>query len=188
MKKLQEKVLVLNKSWQAIEVTTAQQALCDCFRGSATAINEDIMLALPWDQWMELPIRENDEFIQVTHGKRIRIPEVIVKAQYAHMPHRRPKLNRKGIGQRDRKICQYTGEYDPDGNIDHVVPLSRGGKNHWTNMVWSSRKKNTEKRDRTPEEAGMKLLRAPYEPPKLPACAVILRRKDKPAWDNFLVA
>jgi 5-methylcytosine-specific restriction endonuclease McrA len=71
----------------------------------------------------------------------VRIPTVICKSKYADMPDKTPKLSkrnrRKAIGDRDGKVCQYTGRYAPNGNIDHITPRSKGGKNTWENMVWS---------------------------------------------------
>ena len=155
MKKLQEKVLVLNKAWQAIDTTTAMQALCDCFRGSATAIADDggSLLAMPWSEWAKLPVREEDQSIKVPNGI-IRMPDVIVKASYTQMPKRRPKFNRKGVGVRDRQVCGYTGQYRPDGNMDHVIPRSKGGPNTWTNVVWSAPEVNSRRRIALPGKLG----------------------------------
>lgn len=63
--------------------------------------------------------------------------------------------------------CQYTGEILPPAQltVDHVVPKSKGGKSTWENCVTASLKVNAEKADRTPDQAGLKLLRPAKAPP-----------------------
>ncbi len=95
------------------------------------------------------------------------------------------------IGERDGKVCQYTRQYAPDGTIDHVIPRSKGGRNTWENMVWSSAKINALKGDLTPEEFakkhGYKLPALPKPPKRLPAFMMIRPRPDRPEWDMFLM-
>jgi 5-methylcytosine-specific restriction endonuclease McrA len=112
-----------------------------------------------------------------------------VAVTYAKVPKRRPKLTNKAIAERDGYTCQVTGEYCPkSGSVDHLVPKSRGGaKKSWKNMAWMRADLNHKKNDQTLEEAGLKLLREPKEPPTLPANLMIRRRADKPDWDTFLV-
>lgn len=177
------KVLVLNRNWQGIGVVCGTVALCDVVRGVATAIDTDTMTAVRWEDWIRLPVREDD--IAVHSAKlTIRMPTVICKSSYAKMPKRRPRLDRSAIARRDNFICQYTGEYSPDGNVDHVQPVSRGGGNTWDNLVWSRRELNSMKGSRTPAEAGLKLLKAPAVPKEQPVCATI--RPDHPDWRMFL--
>lgn len=191
---LQDKVLVLNRKWRPIEETTVMQAFCDIVRGSATAIDTEFMKACTWDEWKGLAIRDGDHQIATVSGA-VRIPTVICKSSYAEMPDKTPKLSkrnrRKVIGDRDGKVCQYTGRFAPDGNIDHYVPRSKGGKNTWENMVWSAAEVNALKGDMTPEEFakkhGLKLRKVPVKPKKQPAFMLIRPRPDKPDWDNFLM-
>ena len=67
------------------------------------------------------------------------------------------------IRERDRNQCQYTGQLlAPDeGSLDHVLPRSRGGKDEWENLVWSSKDVNARKGNRLPHEACLKLLSVP---------------------------
>lgn len=180
---LTSKVLVLNRNWQAIGVVSASVAICDIVRGIATAIDTDSMLAVRWEDWVKLPVREGDD---VVHSARltVRVPTVICKSSYSKMPKRRPRLDRNGVGRRDGFICQYTGVYAPDGNLDHVQPVSRGGGNTWTNLVWSDRALNSRKGNRTPSEAGLKLLKAPAAPKEQPVCATI--KPEHKDWQLFL--
>jgi len=183
MELLTQKVLVLNRSWLPIEETTVSTALCDMCRGAATGIDTEFMVAVPWAKWLALAVRDGDRSIRAIRGA-IRVPTVICKSQYADMPKRSPKLGRRGIGERDRRVCQYTGVHAPDGTLDHVVPRSRGGRDTWENLVWSAKDVNHQKRDRTPEEAGLRLLRRPFKPERVPAWMQI--KPVHPDWELFL--
>jgi 5-methylcytosine-specific restriction endonuclease McrA len=184
MKLLSDKVLVINKGWQAIAETSVQEALCDCCAGKATAIDMETMRAVSWSEWIKLPIREGDRFIQSLRGP-VRVPTVVGKFSYSKMPKRRPKLDNSGIARRDGKVCQVTGEYAPTGNVDHLTPRSRGGKvKSWSNMVWMRRDLNSKKGDKTLDEMGWKLIRTPHKPEDLEACRFIQPvYKD---WEMFL--
>jgi len=183
MKLLKQKVLVVNRLWQAIDETNVQTAMCDMVRGVATGIEMGEMRAVPWSEWAVLPIRDSDRFLRTIHGP-IRVPTVICKSSYAQMPKRVPKFNRRGVGERDGFICQYTGEYAPDGTIDHVIPRSRGGRNAWDNVSWSRKDLNHRKGNKTPQEAGLKLRRQPFRPKSVPACTRI--RPLHEDWKPFL--
>lgn len=63
---------------------------------------------------------------------------------------------------RDRKICAYC--LGPGDTMDHIVPKSHGGRAEWLNAVVACYDCNQRKADRTPEVAGMPLLRAPFAP------------------------
>jgi len=192
--KLADKVLVLNKQWMPIEETTVEKAFCDIVRGAATAIDTEFMLALPWTDWEKLAIRTGDHSIATMRGP-VRVPTVIVKASYAQMHDKTPKLSkrnrRKAIGDRDGRVCQITGVAAPDGNVDHWVPRSKGGQNTYENLIWTDRQINALKGDMTPEEfmrkTGLRLKRKPKAPAKQPACLLIKPRADKPEWDTFLM-
>lgn len=80
-----------------------------------------------------------------------------------------PALTNARLFRRDRFMCLYCGnEYSVKHlTRDHVVPLSRGGRDEWANVVTACRRCNQRKDDRTPEEAeriGMRLLAVPYRP------------------------
>jgi len=77
-----------------------------------------------------------------------------------------PPLNNRTLFRRDGHICLYCGERFPKSWLsrDHVTPLSRGGLNHWTNVVTACVRCNGHKAGRRPEEAGMELLAIPFAP------------------------
>lgn len=186
MNLLNQKVLVVNRLWQAIDETDVQTAMCDIVRGVATGIDTGStpLRAVTWEEWSVLPVREGDRFLRTIHGA-IRVPTVICKAAYAEMPKRVPKLDGRGVGERDGYICQYSGDYAPDGNLDHVTPRHQGGKSTWENLVWSKKDINQRKGNKTPAQAGLKLRRKPFKPRPVPACARIQVRH--PDWKHFLV-
>ena len=77
-----------------------------------------------------------------------------------------PPLSNRELFRRDRHLCLYCGKPHSDGELtrDHIVPVSRGGKDHWANVVAACKRCNAHKANRTPEEAGMPLLAVPYVP------------------------
>lgn len=77
-----------------------------------------------------------------------------------------PMLTNRTLFQRDRNLCLYCGRQFSASVLtrDHVIPVSRGGENVWINCVTACERCNHRKADRTPEEAGMKLLAVPYTP------------------------
>ena len=140
-----------------------------------------------WDEWITLPIREQDHAVQTVRGP-IRVPTVIVAVNYARVPKKRPKLCARTIRERDGNRCQYTGVMlrPEDGNIDHVVPRSRGGKDAWENCVWSSKAVNSRKGNRLPHEAGLKLLKQPVAVREMPVTALIRNAHGIPDWELFV--
>lgn len=183
-------VLVLNKNWQAINICTPADALSMMYSNTATGLNikgKDDMVPLEWKNWIELKCSEEDNYVQTIQGN-IKIPKIIILCRYDKVPKKRPKITRKGIWIRDEGVCQYTGKKvkSNEGNIDHVIPRSRGGKTNWTNCVLAHKKVNAKKADKTPEEAGLKLIRQPYIPKELPVSFYITNKYDIQEWRIFL--
>src|SRR5215475_229905 len=170
-------VLVLNRNWQAINIRTPQDAFCQMATNVATGLDiegDHHIRPVTWAEWIALPIREQDNFVRTARGP-IRVPTVIVAVNFAKVPKKRPKLSAKNIRERDGNRCQYTGKVlKPDeGSLDHVLPRSRGGKDTWENLVWSSKDINSRKGDRLPHEAGLRLICVPRAPKELPVSALI---------------
>ena len=142
---------------------------------------------MTWDEWLTLPVRAQDSAVLTMRGP-IRVPTVIVAVNYARVPKKRPKLCARTIRERDGNRCQYTGVVlrPEDGNIDHVVPRSRGGRDAWENCVWSSKAVNSKKGNRLPHEAGLKLLKQPVAVRELPVTALIRNTHGIPDWEPFV--
>ncbi len=183
-------VLVLNRNWQAIHVRTPQEAFCMMATNVATGLEiegEDHIRPVTWEEWITLPIRPQDNAVQTIRGP-IRVPTVIVAVNFAKVPKKRPKLCAKTIRERDGNRCQYTGKVlkPEEGSLDHVVPRSRGGKDAWENLVWSSKDVNSRKGNRLPHEAGLRLLSVPRAPKELPASALVRNAHEIADWELFV--
>jgi 5-methylcytosine-specific restriction endonuclease McrA len=199
-------VLSLNRAWQVIGHRTVKQALIALNGGSVglpPAMGLDIaypklednswnfdrplyLNPVAWVEWIKLPVREFD-FVVSTPKLRIRVPTVIISTQFDRMPMRVPRVSRTAIFARDGGVCQYTGENvgKHGGNLDHVIPRDRGGRDSFENLVWAKREINSLKANRLPHEAGLKLLRRPKAPAILPVAATI-REPKHPDWRHFL--
>lgn len=142
--RLQKPVLVLNASYEPINICAARRALVLVLKGVASA--EEISAS------------------QVHSSRRtVRVPSVIRLLEYRRIPHQTRALSRKNILMRDRYTCQYCMKVMPAGELtlDHVIPRSRAGESAWENLVACCHQCNNRKGSRTPDEAGMKLARQP---------------------------
>lgn len=183
-------VLVLNRNWQAINSTTPALAFGQMATNVATGLDiqgKDWMVPVKWEDWLELPVGDQDFSIGTARGQ-IRVPTVIVLSRFDRVPLKRPKFSLRNIWERDGGRCQYTGREltRSEGNIDHVVPRSRGGQTTWENCVLSDREVNQRKADRLPDEAGLQLRNDPQRPREVPVTWFIRNRYDIPDWEVFL--
>ena len=173
-------VLKLNRDWFPIGFSTPQAIMAGLFGGAyypinlayneADTENENynepmvIQIVESLEEWMALPILPSDLTLKTPNGL-FKVPAMVVSPNYKTLPSWQPTLSKKNIKARDGGVCQYTGaKVGNAGNVDHVIPRSKGGKNTWTNMVWCDAKINAMKGDRTPKEAGLKLIRKPFKP------------------------
>jgi len=138
-------VLVLNASYEPINICAARRALVLVLKG--VAITEE----------------ENGHYL---HSARLtmRLPSVIRLLEYRRIPHQTRALSRKNILLRDRNTCQYCGKILAAGELtlDHVMPRSRGGASSWENLVACCHTCNRRKGNMLPVEANMKLMREPH--------------------------
>jgi 5-methylcytosine-specific restriction endonuclease McrA len=182
-------VLVLNRHWQAIHVKTPAEAFCMIATDAAAAldISEGNFVPTKGSDWMRLPVRDCDRAINTPRGP-VRVPTVIIAVNYTRVPLRRPRFGARGIWERDGGVCQYTGRKldRHEGNIDHVVPRSRGGTTSWENCVLAHREVNSRKADRLPHEAGLRLRKLPGAPRALPVSAFIRNHHGVADWEYFL--
>jgi len=183
-------VLVLNRNWQAIGVKTPADTFGMLMTDAATALfidGEAAMLPMKWNDWSKLPITDDDLTVNTPRGK-IKIPKVIVLCKFDRVPKKRPRFSSKNIWVREQGRCAYTGKkLKPDeGNIDHLVPKSRGGKTDWLNCVLASKEINSRKGNLTPEEAGLKLLISPSIPKEMPTYHYIRNKHNIKEWSYFL--
>ena len=161
---LSTSVLVLNRLYQPVHVTSVRRALILLYRGAAKAVDEHYQ-TFDFESWAELSAAVHEESIG-TSSKRLRVPRVILLQAYDHLPRARVRFSRLNIYARDRYTCQYCGRSPArvELNLDHVIPRSRGGVTSWENVVCSCVPCNLRKGGRTPEEARMHLRRLPTRP------------------------
>ncbi len=189
---LNQHVLVLNRLWQAVNVCTARRALTLLFEGHAHAVLSDgdgAFQTFSFNQWRDLSEQnpEQDDSV-ATVSFRIRVPRVILLLMFDRLPKKEVKFTRHNIFERDRNTCQYCGKiFDrKDLNLDHVIPRDRGGPTTWENIVCSCIRCNTQKANRTPQEAGMHLVRKPKRPKWRPFVQVNLGLHHHDSWKHFL--
>jgi 5-methylcytosine-specific restriction endonuclease McrA len=182
-------VLVINRLYQPVQVTSARRAVLLLFGGSALALDDRGELH-DFPSWRRQPVRQDDDAIPIVGGA-LRVPRVVHLRRYDRA--RRPvvRLTRKNVMLRDGHLCQYCAARLPtrDLNIDHVLPRSRGGPDSWENLVTACRECNLRKGRRTPEEASMRLLRQPFAP-RWTVTMQILMGVQQPVkeWQPFLKA
>ncbi len=139
------KVLVLNQDYQAVTVCSAERAFVLVFLQKAEMISERTAKVLR------------------SVSKEFQYPSIIRLNRFVNLPFKRVALSRVNIYKRDGYACVYCGNKD-NLTLDHVIPRSRGGRDQWDNLVTACQRCNTEKGDRTPEEAEMQMRHQPFRP------------------------
>jgi len=187
---LDEKVLVLNRSYQAIQVTTVQKAICHLVKGTAKVITPD-WTTHTLEEWIEASRFYTNGNGRMVHSPSLSFlaPDAIYLVTFDRLPQVEVVFSRANLLIRDRYTCQYCGKSvknPKDRTIDHILPRSRGGKTTWDNVVLCCRKCNLKKGDRTPEEAGMKLLAKPRAPRWESLIMEDFPHEKKKAWRQFL--
>ena len=145
--------LALNASFEPLTMVPMRRALRLVLDGKAEIIEAD-----------------TGRFV---HSERLTMPRpaVIRLVRFIHVPRRfRRQVTNTFLFARDRYRCQYCGRTAAELRQresltrDHLIPMSRGGTNDWTNVVTACSPCNTRKGNRMPEEIGMHPLSAPVEP------------------------
>ena len=136
-------VLVLNASYEPLNITTWRRALVMVLKGKAEGLEHDS------SRWIR--------------GDTM-LPTVIRLRQYVRVPYKQLPLTRRNLFHRDDHRCQYCGSSADQLSIDHVVPRSRGGLDTWENVTTACLPCNVRKGNRTPREAGMPLMGKPHRP------------------------
>lgn len=179
-------VLVLNRLYQAVQVTGVRRGFRLFYSGRARAVAADFS-TYDFENWCDLPAGAGDEVIH-TPRQAIRIPRVIQLVHYDRIPRRQVRFTRRNIFFRDRNRCQFCGQVFPyrDLNLDHVIPLSRGGVSSWENVVCACVSCNSRKGNRTPHEVGMSLIRVPRRPVGHPVPRAFWIGPRYEEWRTFL--
>ena len=151
------RVLLLNGStWEPLSVISVPRAI-------------NLVLA---DK--AIVVEQSGQFLR-TINSRFPVPSVIALRTFINVPRRRAHWSRKGVLVRDNFTCIYCGAKPgtiqkgkvlakSDLTVDHIIPRSRHGKDHWTNTACACYSCNHRKGNRLPNEAGMKLRWEPKTP------------------------
>ncbi|MEB3272356.1 MAG: HNH endonuclease [Prochlorothrix sp.] len=136
------KVLVLNASYEPLNITSWRRAIVLLLKGKAEQLEH------------------NGKIIYAGFP----LPTVIRLRNYVRVPYREVPLTRRNLLYRDGHTCQYCGATGDGLTLDHVLPRSRGGGDTWENIVTACVHCNVKKGNQTPEEAGMPLEIPPRRP------------------------
>ena len=184
MSVLNSKVLVLNRSFLPIHITSVRRALTLLYQDIAHAVDAHYR-TFDFGSWSELAA--DDDRIGMV-GRAIRVPRVILLTSYDRLPRRAVRFSRFNIFARDQNRCQYCGGQfpRPDLNLDHVIPRAHGGRSTWENVVCSCLRCNRVKGGRTPAQAGMKLISTPRRPEWTPFVLETFSLQRYQEWVPFL--
>ncbi len=157
--------LVLNASYEPLSIVSSRRAVCLVIADKADMVEAD------------------GEFLR-SERLTMSSPAVIRLRYMVSAPRRRiASVSRRAVFARDDYRCQYCGNHAD--SIDHVVPRSRGGRDVWDNLAAACRPCNSKKRNRTPDEAGMRLIR-PCRAPRATAWIVVGGSLVPDTWKPYL--
>ncbi|KAF7146457.1 hypothetical protein RHSIM_Rhsim04G0087000 [Rhododendron simsii] len=149
--------LVLDVSYRPVNVVCWKRAICLEFLEKADVLEY-------YDQTVNSP--SGSFYIPAV----LRVPQLLQVVKRRRIKN---TLSRKNIIFRDSFTCQYCSS--PENlTIDHVLPVARGGKWTWENLVTACSKCNSKKGQKTVEEANMKLLKVPKAPKEYDILAIPL--------------
>ena len=160
-------VLVLNQNYEPLNICRARRAVVLVYRGKAEMLED------------------GSGFIH-SATRTFSVPSVIRLACMIKRPRPRRRLNRLEVFSRDQFICQYCGKESRQLTLDHIVPRYRGGEHTWENVVSACIPCNRHKAGRTPEQAGMMLIRRPSPPRDRLPFYIPLQLKNQIQWQKYL--
>lgn len=164
-----KKTLLLNQGYQPIKALSWKRAIC-------MYILEKVDILEEYEETISSPSVE------------FKVPAVIRLKHQAKVEPMKIRFSRANIYARDKKTCQYCGEkFRPQNlTLDHVIPKSFGGKTAWTNIVSCCKDCNTEKANRTPQQANMRLVQRPSYPSVKTMYSDYLGGNVPKEWNNWI--
>jgi 5-methylcytosine-specific restriction endonuclease McrA len=171
MSLIHKPVLMINATYEPLDITSAKKALKKIVKQIAV-------------------IEEERDGLEIYPG--IAMPSVVRLLEYRRVPQHLTRRTRKNFYLRDRYCCQYCGGHfaAADLTLDHVIPKSRGGPDSWENLVTCCKTCNREKENKLPAEAGMQLLHKPA-PLTVHTSKYIMRQlglEEDARWAKYLYA
>lgn len=153
---------------------------------------------ISWERAFTLLFQGKVEIIEEYQDKTVRsatmewkIPSVVRFLKYMGNKKKAIKFSRENVYTRDKGKCQYCGcdVKRMEITYDHVLPRAQGGKTQWENVVISCFPCNQRKKNRTPEQAGMRLITKPVKPKSLPntiRLTFVWREGMPKEWKSYL--
>jgi 5-methylcytosine-specific restriction endonuclease McrA len=183
---LDSSVLVLNRSYVPVHVTTARRAFSLIYQDVARVVNAEYR-TLAFEEWVSADGSCDGDSVGTPSGA-IRLPRVIVLRHFDRVPRRHVRYSRVNVFARDKYTCQYCGERPPRAelNLDHVVPRALGGRTTWENVVACCVECNRRKGGRTPHQARLRLQRRPERPRWTPLLGLVAAQPRYDEWRPFL--
>ena len=162
------KTLLLNSSYETISFIGFRKLI-------KLIIKQKVDIVSTWD-----------EEINWVSGK-IKLPAVVRMTYYVPRARIRSKFNRVGVFRRDLYQCLYCGIAVTPSKItlDHILPTSLGGESTWLNAASACTDCNARKANKTPEQAGMRLLHQPTIPEITLTTEYILMQPQHPSWADY---
>lgn len=189
------RTLVLTREFTPHKIVEWDRALMMLFQGKIEVIeeHEEVLGVIASDRIREFKQVAKAYSQRVPEGNAItiRTPSVVRLWSKIGGVKRSVKFSRLNVFTRDGFRCQYCGESKSASaiNYDHVIPKQRGGKTVWENIVTSCYPCNSRKANRTPSEAGMKLLHQPHKPKSLPLVGPKFDPKSiHPSWLPYIIS
>ena len=151
---MNSKILRLNKAGIPVSWLTREE--------TATLLVKDLVIWSLGNIVMEIRGGYNNRGVRSV----LKLPSIVACDGKVHQNNFDPPLENRFLFRRDQNICLYCGqEYGwAELSRDHVVPISRGGRDSWTNVVTACRRCNNRKADHLLEEVNMELLAVPFVP------------------------
>lgn len=159
-------VLVLNQNYLPMNICSARRAVVLMLRGKAEMV-------------------EDGAGVIHSANATFPLPSVVRLLFLVRLPRVERKLTRFEIFNRDHFTCQYCGRETRELTLDHIIPRSRGGEHSWENIVSACIPCNHRKAGRTPQEAGIHLVRRPLPPPPY-YLVPYYHLRHHPQWLKFL--
>jgi 5-methylcytosine-specific restriction endonuclease McrA len=160
-------VLVLNANFEPINVCNTRRAINLILSGKANLVM-------------------NGRGEIKTVSQAFPRPSIIRLQRMVKRPRPRVRLTKREILRRDDYTCQYCGQSAPILTIDHVIPRHMGGVHSWRNLVTACSACNHRKGGRTSEQAQMRLLRIPKEPPASAGYIFGRHLRENSEWQPFI--
>lgn len=192
---------MLNAHYMALRVISARRALSLLFKrndsdlpvAEVVDVEDGRYISYDFDGWRELSEFQKEfepakyDWIRTVRFD-VAVPRIIRVLYFNKIPKQAVKFNRRNIFARDQSKCQYCGHKfsTSDLSLDHVIPRSQDGPTTWDNLVCCCLKCNVKKGGRTPESAGMKLIRKPVKPRRSPVLSIKLSNSKYHSWRQFL--